>query len=147
MSKTKFYRIFIDTDTYTGNFERELTSYVTGRQASTYHGEREARAFQREVKGDPFRHSLHKILLEGFPQVCGITDTPGITTGVCQTVEIYFKRKPSQAQIDLLKSRAQTFASQPGETRVRSVRPPFKITGFRMNKQVIRIEDSDPISI
>jgi hypothetical protein len=90
---------------------------------------------------------LHQVVLEGYPQVCGITDTPGITTGTCQTVEIYFKRKPSAQQIALLKQRALDFATKPGQTRMRSVRPPFKVTGFRMNKQVIKVVDTPAVPI
>ena len=137
MIKTRLWRFYIDTDAYTGNFERELTGYVTGQRASKYNGEQEARAFHREVEGDPFKALIGEELVENFPQICDIAQTPG--TELFNTVVIYFKEHPTPELIQLLKDRAQAFAANPGTTRSKTVRPPFGIKGFRMDCKVTEI--------
>ena len=46
------YKVIIDTDSYAGNFERELCAYVTGHWDGETHGGDQVKVFKDEV-GEP----------------------------------------------------------------------------------------------
>lgn len=212
----------IDTEDYSGNFERELCAYITGRVGECGVGDDMAKLFQKEVKDmgeEPFEHVMWEPDEHGCHRPASIYPTPGWfndgmggayqpggeeaaliayrkaaaeyhrNTCYCgywkewqekpesreryikagwtekklkkaaaeeeqkaqeaekttklskypsyQSVAISFEKKPTQKEIDLMKSRAYTFGAMKdkwskGKTRIN------KITGFRLIKNNVK---------
>jgi hypothetical protein len=68
----------VDTDSYSGNFERELVGYMTGADNGT-HGEEEADEFKKDFPKEAKK--IQAIILstfgDGYPKVAHIYPTPG----------------------------------------------------------------------
>lgn len=70
--------LVIDTDQYSGNFERQLTGFCTGHHDGS-HGYLEA-AFYSDIYGDTYWRDIivpQKDDSTGFPRICSIWPTPG----------------------------------------------------------------------
>lgn len=128
----------IDTDAYSGNFERAMTGYITGlvddygeHMAEPYiklYGEEEPENRLGEIV--EFRIREHDC--SGFNSPCDITATPG-TKGDCNSVVIFLQEKPSEVELALLAERARKFSDLPKLRDWGEHRP--KILGCRLVKE------------
>jgi hypothetical protein len=68
----------VDTDSYSGNFERELVGYMTGADNGT-RGDEEADEFKRDFpkESKEFQQIIMETFEEGYPSVANIYPTPG----------------------------------------------------------------------
>lgn len=120
------YILLIDTNTYTGNFEREITAYCTGQIGDCEVGDSEREIFEAEC--EPGTSGLFEAIIQHRPddddcrRPCAIWEPPQH-----RSVAIFFSERPSTDLIDLIQARARAFAQ--GAT-VRG--PRFAIMGFRL---------------
>jgi hypothetical protein len=71
----------VDTEQYSGNFERDLTAYMTGRVGECQVGEDQAKLFKKETKKDPDVLFSNVMYVpdgdNGCRRPCAIYPTPG----------------------------------------------------------------------
>jgi len=112
------FAFVIDTDSYAGNFEREMTAYITGHIGEC-------------GVGDEYIEELPI----NFDNIIDVPDEHGCyrpttiwplsgTKTKYNAVAIFFETSPSQEQIDFMKERSYTFDEV--------VKGNIKITGFRL---------------
>jgi len=140
----KYWSFIIDTNSYSGNFEREMTAYVTGAVGDCEVGYQYAEEFKEEEPDSDIGSIIYQKSNEnGIYRPCEIATTPGRVnngTGVhmdadadevknlkqtwpaYESVEIFFSEDPSP-HIDMMKERAVEFASFKD----------IKVVGFRLN--------------
>lgn len=128
MKTSTEYVFVIDTDSYSGNFERQLCGYITGVVGDCEVGEKESNCFTKEVDPDSdalFDHVTQKADEHCCYRPCSIWITPNrFTIGkftysstkeanmiypVYESVAIFFEEKPPEAAIELMKSRTEKF--------------------------------------
>ncbi len=115
----------IDTDSYAGNFERDLCAYVTGQVGECGVGkslvEKLPIDFSELVMGVADEH--------GCIRPCSIFMNP--KTKIYTSVVIYFYRKPTKKQIEFMKERVHHFSEA------------FKVQNFRVAKfkSVVEIKE------
>ena len=123
------YAFVIDTDSYAGNFEREMTAYLTG------------------VVGEC---EVGKELIEGLPidfnNIMQVSDDNGCyRPTTCwlnpektsyDSVAIFFEEKPTDEQISFMKERVKNFdnihRTKGYMAKFNTGRPEIKILGFRL---------------
>ncbi len=145
-----FYKFVIDTNSYSGNFERELCGYVTGHWDNETHGGEQAKIFDEEVGDDNiFEDDIKYQMLDhdgcGYSAPQEIVHTPekyGVEH-LYSSVAICFERKPTEEQINLMKERSYKFEKE-GMIFGRPVG--LKILGFRLITKVIE-ETEEEISL
>lgn len=119
----------IDTDSYAGNFEREMTAYCTGAVGNCEVGQEFAEQFTKEEPA----------MIDGFSLEYRSDDSGGNRptsiwiddNGKPNSVAIFFETKPSKEQIELIVRRAMNFAS------ISKWSKPI-ILGFRMLREETR---------
>ncbi len=147
MSKFLFV---IDTDRYSGNFEREMCAFVTGQIGECGVGEEMANAYESAVEDGPDMDNLvaQEMDEHGCARPATIWPTPGWwNDGVgahfrdgegpeCkekypayQSVGIWLERKPSKEEMEFIKTRARSFLTLEKEDRQDR---PTTISGFRL---------------
>lgn len=131
MSVRTDYLVVIDTNQYSGNFERELTGYVTGVYGECEVGKKEAEIFEEEVEDEALAEELGNIIESrrddrGCYRPCAIATTPyrrnngaGVHYSVdsddadgyhaYESVEIYFREEPTKEMLQLIIERAKAF--------------------------------------
>lgn len=132
MSVQTSYAVVIDTNQYSGNFERELTGYVTGVYGECEVGSKEAKIFDEDVEDKELAEELGSIVVSrpddrGCYRPCAITTTPlrrnngvGVHYSVdsdddvsgypaYESVEIYFSEEPTKEMLQLIMDRANAF--------------------------------------
>lgn len=129
------YEFVIDTDSYAGNFERELCAYITGVWDGNTHGKDQSDVFDKEMSGlDLFEDVIYSINADGeewsAPQCLKIEPS----SGEYNSVGIYFNRKPTSKMIEIMKERSHKF-SREGLIFNRPVK--LKILGFRLLKRTV----------
>ena len=148
------YQFIVDTEDYSGNFERELCAYVTGQIGECEVGEKLADLAKTELPvhvaqwfelyterpGD--EHGCHR--------PCSISITPGwYNTGMGKhkkgkgkypaylSVEIYFSKRPPDDILRLMVPRVKFFCENfPTLSRLRPA-DPIKYTGCRLVKVTV----------
>lgn len=95
--------VAIDTDAYSGNFEREMCAYITGFVGECGVGEEFLEYFPFE--GD---RVLWVADVHGCARPCTIFQDPK-QENKYQSVLIYFEKKPTKKEIKIIKSRAAGF--------------------------------------
>ena len=135
------YEFIVDTDSYSGNFERELCAYITGHWDNESHGNHQAEIFKEEVGDhDPFEDYITyaptcdddmPILA---PECLEITPKKYGAAGSYNSVGIFFHKMPPPELIQLMKDRAYKFAKE-GLVFDKPVN--LKILGFRIKEQVV----------
>ena len=150
----------IDTDKYSGNFERQLCAYMTGELDESDVGQEYACTYRAEMglKEEPTESDDEKDLLfdlvgfcngdEGFQFRATICPTPGYSNNgsgehtklepgemmkwpAYQSVAIVLSEEPSPEQITLLKNRAEAFAALSRAGKTKYIEA-FNISGFRI---------------
>lgn len=157
MSTSEQIIFVIHTDAYSGNFERELCAYITGQIGECGVGEDLASDFLDEV-GDEAADLFSDIVMQvnddrGCARPCAIYATPGRLndgygnmrdgkegeTGypAYESVAIYFSERPSDEQIELMKSRARDYAEQEYNRKsYNRDRDPLTIKGFELITEI-----------
>lgn len=144
----------VDTRQYSGNFEREMTAYVTG-GFPEYHGETEAALFNSQVQDQAIIDELtdkkcdaHHNEYDDAP--CAICPTPGRTNNgagvqsditpdnprvyeAYESVAMFFSEIPSDKLIAFMKDRANCFGEINNLT----------IVGFRLLKQTTVVTETE----
>lgn len=155
--------LIIDTDQYAGNFEREITGFITGRHNETSHGEDEAAEFHQFCK-DNDKVLLDKEIAfngadvdyEGHYAVCTIYPTNGLrningetvkvvephTEGypIYNSVAIFFRNRPSDEALALMKQRAEEWCDRTPNSDHREA---VNITGWRLLKRETRTVETE----
>jgi len=134
----------VDTDSYAGNFERELSSYVVGK-CDEHGGHRGGayRAMYEETfwRTDPFENILeYRIVDPGDDGIArapmDIAPTPGHEKPTYNSVAIFLSRKPSKKELSILVGRSDAFVMLP-KIKMWDVRP--KILGFRLVEERVEV--------
>lgn len=131
------YQFVIDTNSYAGNFERELCAYCTGYWDNETHGETQANIFKEEV-GDPeeiFDNITYAMNEHGMLTPNTIEIEP--TTNKYNSVAIFFDKEPTPKQIETIKQRAEKFSKE-GKIFDHSVN--LKILGYRLMQKISEIK-------
>lgn len=149
--------LVIDTDSYSGNFERQMCAYITGRIGECDVGEKEARIAKSEIDSDILGWFNLNILSEPDDNGCyrpvKIYPTPGFyndgrgkhykisekkpegrTFPAYQSIAIGVNQKMDDQVLKVMKSRAQDFADNND----------IKIIGFRWVVETV-VVDEQPI--
>jgi hypothetical protein len=120
------YILAIDTDTYSGNFERELTAYCTGQIGECEVGDRERKLFVEDCGGEveaAFADIVERRGDEhGCYRPCSIWQPPRY-----HSVAIFFAKRPGPDLIDLIQARAREYGRGISYGGRR-----FSVLGFRL---------------
>lgn len=134
------YAFVVDTDAYAGNFEREMTAYLTGQIGECGVGEELVE--ELEINFDnvlqvPDEHACYR------PTSCWVEPR----TGNYNAVAIFFESTPTKEQIEFMKERVKSFdkiRKEKGYTKnFIQKNPEIKILGFRLlkfNQKIKEIE-------
>lgn len=124
-------KLVIDTNSYSGNFERELCAFITGHVGECGVGESYADMYKLEHT--PLPHVEHVLDAEyGIERPVNIYPTIGMWNDgmgnhypdsvagdkkypAYQSIVIYFQKVPNQALIDFMMERAKIFSVIYGE--------------------------------
>ena len=133
------YYFIIDTDSYSGNFEREMCAFITGALGECEVGEENAKRFAIDV-AEEYKHRMDAIIDQeqdehGCWRPVKIYFTKGCNA--YQSVCIIFSEEPTESDIAFLKERAYKYD---GLTRFSKEESP-KITGFRLLKKETTIKE------
>lgn len=128
--KGHYFLFVVDTNKYAGNFEREMCAYITGQVNESEVGKEEAGEAQSEIPGAVSR--IERIIgdvvddNDDIPVFSPVTIFPNQRVeNANNSVAIYFEKLPESDLIDIMKSRANEFAS----------RKDIFIEGFRILEQ------------
>jgi len=152
----------IDTEQYSGNFERQMCAFLTGVTGDCGVGKEEARMFKMEVKDKKLKEEFDSIIevcgdSHGCYRPCSIWVTPGwVNNGMgvhskkdkmengeydaYQSVGIFFFERPSDKMIELMKERASKFIEV--HKNKHACNQTIDITGFRIITVKVKREDS-----
>lgn len=110
--RNESYIFLIHTDSYAGNFEREMCAYSTGRIGECEVGEEEASNFKREFDETICEDFAN--IIESRPddggcwRPCEMWDEAG--KNEYHSVAIFFLAKPSAELVQIMKNRSEEFA-------------------------------------
>ncbi|HUW47662.1 hypothetical protein E4H12_12900 [Candidatus Thorarchaeota archaeon] len=120
------YGVIINTDSYAGNFEREMTAYCTGRYGECGVGENLVYLFngdfgidEQDCEEDPFWDSIdYRSDEHGCGRPCSIysDENDGYNS-----VIIFFKDAPTKKQLAIIYERAIAFSEDPRAITERGV--------------------------
>ncbi len=135
------YILVIDTDQYAGNFERELTAFVTGCIGECGVGQEQAEMFMKAVPSE-FGKRINDIITQVPDDNCcyrptSIYPTPNSyptpdfypTPDLYQSVAIFFCQKPDDDLLNLMRERVKEFC----------LKPPMKFRPDKINALCIRL--------
>ena len=149
------YLFVIDTDTYAGNFERELCAYMTGQIGECEAGKEQAQIAEKEiplvvaqledlVEQVPDEHGCYRPVSifpnprygnDGYGNHALLTDKnrDGFPWPAYYSVAIYFNSIPDNRLLSVMKTRAETIAS--AGIGLRGFEQTVRIEGFRFLEQ------------
>lgn len=174
VQKTGGWIFVIDTDEYAGNFERAMTAYVTGCVGECEVGEEFAARFKSEL-GEAAQEEFYEVTESrpddhGCHRPCAIYPTEGWYNNgngehfkdvpkagakpqkkakypAYLSVAIFFNKKPTKVQIQLMKDRANKFveASKDENKKIgfKFNVEQLNITGFRLLKEHIEVTEEE----
>lgn len=119
------FAFVIDTDSYAGNFEREMTAHITGVIGECEVGEE----FIDEDFPFPGVENVEQVSDDNGcyrPTSCWPSKSGGYNS-----VAIFFRNKPTPEDIEFMKSRSLTFNSE-WENETWRQGKPIKILGYRL---------------
>ncbi len=124
------YTFIVYTDSYAGNFNRELCAYITGHWDKETHGGKQAEQFKQEV-GDA------EELFGGYiaEELTCDDDVPKFSYHCLEGkgatgVGIFFYKKPTHKMISLMKGRSLKFAKEGRNILGEPIN--IKIVGFKL---------------
>jgi hypothetical protein len=128
----------IDTDSYAGNFEREMASFIVGRcdDYGTHRGGKYVDMFKEDYPNeDPFEGKYGSIVADRMTELGNSPGRSPVSIACAddseefESVEIFFDEEPTAKQLKVLKYRAQKFADT---AKNRSGEPMCKILDCRL---------------
>ncbi len=147
-----YYVFIIDTDSYSGNFERAMCGYLTGIQnESTSRTDKYVDLFMQEMNvEEPYEYNEHILFMSGDfgESPVEIFSTPGFFNDghgghykdgteysgnkypAYQSVGIFMDRKPTDEEIKILKERANKFQL------LNDYHETIKVLGFRLIQRI-----------
>lgn len=126
------YGFVVDTSEYSGNFERELTAYMTGITGECEVGEKYVDKQMTEI----FEEIVEQVADDnGTFRPCAVYPNNKPYSHVNSSVIIYLYSKPTEDMIKLLKERAQEFTDI-SESK-------FNILGYRLLKITTEVLEED----
>lgn len=129
--------LVIKTDSYAGNFEREMCGYMTGQVGECSVGEKDADQFAVE---NPDKLDEFEDLITGFPDDNGCYRPVTIWGPASSDVAIFFESKPTDEQLEFLGQRARQFAAntdpRDGEHTI------ITILGFELREYCVKHTDT-----
>lgn len=139
MSSKNVYVFCIDTNSYAGNFEREMCAYATGVVGWTDDTGSE--------QADEFRNSHSEEVVELFSETIRQEMDDNGTERPCaidwnnnNNVHIFFNEKPSVLMIDIMKRRADIFAKDRPHCFNKDV---IEIKGFKLIERVTEEKETE----
>lgn len=133
------YVFIIDTDQYSGNFERELCAFLTGSVGECGVGDGEQALFKENGQ---FQDLADKTSFQPDDNGCSRPATIWETgkVGVYKSVAIFFDSMPSPEEVAFMKQRAKEFIDVhlANVRRYNKKAKPLTIEGFRMIRQEVR---------
>lgn len=96
----------IKTDSYAGNFEREMCGYITGEVGECEMGAKEAAQFKSDY---PENYEFEDLVLR-FPDDHGCYRPATMWSHKCSDVAIFLEERPTEAQLAFMRDRARKFA-------------------------------------
>jgi hypothetical protein len=114
------YFVVIDTNEYTGSFEREMTAFCTGMTGECGKGARQAAEYREEETIDFDGWIGQEADDRGCYRPCSIYDH-GNGNGY-QSVVIFFDEDPTREQMEVIARRARLFPQESGWTKVQILR-------------------------
>ncbi|CAK0780352.1 hypothetical protein CCP3SC15_730018 [Gammaproteobacteria bacterium] len=137
--------LFVHTNEYAGNFERELTGYVSGIWDHQTHGGDEAAMFKAAHPDSSLTEAAHFVPDEdlAWQRPCCIADpkNSGYTS-----LAIFFERSLSLEELQLIWKRARQFPEYMNTKRPGSF-PSLKILGIDFIEREITVTDTPICSI
>jgi hypothetical protein len=151
----------VDTTAYAGNFEREMTAFMTGMLDESGKGKLEAEQFREFLEGEygETRNIFDDLVVmrpheEYGDRPCIIYPTPGrLNDGrgkhydakegekgwpAYESVAIHIGRRPNDRELQILKDRAEEFSVTP-----RRRGEPFRIRGFRLVTKTVTVTTAE----
>lgn len=155
------YILVIDTNAYSGNFERQMTAFCTGQVGDCEVGYREALRFVAEVPEDT-RVEMARIVdrrpdEHGCKRPTSVWPTPGRVNngrGMCfdaadyegkaypayESVAIFFNQIPPTELLDLIVLRAEKFARTYEDLGTKEISP-LAIKGVRLLAEEVSLRE------
>jgi hypothetical protein len=156
---SELYTFVVHTNLYSGNFERELTAFITGQIGECEVGDGKAELFKEDLGDDPLVELFDRMIKQmpdednGCMRPCVIYPSPNrgnngmgvhgdITDAASkkkfkypayESVAIYFDEKPTKEMIDLMKARSKIYADE-------HAKGDMKILGFQLLKSITKTE-------
>jgi len=133
MATTEEFVFVIDTNAYSGNFERDLCAYCTGAIGDCGVGKHSSEMYYEETGFEEEDNIFYECIAQrvdglGCFRPCDVYPTPGwgndgdghhkklnksnqdkFKFPAYQSVGIFFSQKPTDEQIELIKNRAESF--------------------------------------
>lgn len=139
------YLFIIDTDSYAGNFERQLTAYITGRCGECEVGSEIAIEVEEELY--EFEEQIDNLIANetddnGYFRICSIWPSDS-SDMVYNSVAIFLTEYPVDYMIDLFTERAKSFNDYIKKTKEKEfnyLSDCGNIIGFRILKKVTKYE-------
>ena len=146
------YLFVIDTDTYAGNFERQMCAYITGQIGECEVGKEQAELAKQEIPNMltqleeliehvPDEHGCHRPVSifpndrygnDGVGNQALLTDKnrKQFPWPAYNSVVIYFNSIPNRRVLNIMKERARNFAER--KIELKGVEKRVRIEGFRL---------------
>jgi len=117
-----YYSFIVDTDSYAGNFEREMTAYVTGVVGDCGVGSQEAVLFWEDNPDIVLYDKMYQKSDDNCDRPCAMENNPTALNYNYNSVAMYFLTDPRE-YLDMLKERSLEYAKNNN----------IKIEFFRLN--------------
>jgi len=131
-SMDRLWIFIIDTDSYAGNFEREMCAYMTGRVGECGVGEEMAERYREDAGvrqgSEPNERIVDMPDDHGCLRPVAIRAMPG--TGVCNSVAIFMDRRPTDSEVESMIDRAKRYVAE--RIGVRECDERIGVIGFRL---------------
>jgi len=155
----------VDTDSYAGNFEREMSSYIVGQcdEYGDHRGGPYKKMYMKDFKGkDPFENLVEERVSDpgddGIMRApMDLAPTPGYESNgaggtlyfasscpkhpAYNSVAIFLSRRPTAKELTMLADRARRFA---GATKIFG--ETLKVIGCRLVKETVLLESEDVVA-
>lgn len=134
------YRLIIDTDSYSGNFEREITAYVFGLLGESEVGEEYVEFYKKETgdaEGDKYYEIIEMVYDDHGGNFCEIVQTDN--TNETNSIMFHFNSMPTKNDIKLIKSRIYKFNSIRKKIDKMYNKDDIKILSIKLYKEELKL--------